>query len=328
MKLKGLDILLTYDCTGRCAHCCYRAGPGQGGAMSVAEVEGYLNAVADQPLEGILLFGGEPFLYYDLLRACIPLAASLAQVYVFTNGYWATDPDTARRLLAGLQEVGLDYILFSVDAFHQAYVPLERIAIGIEAACELGYSTIDVDNRFLGPPETDNTLNRRTRANMARLADLCDVTKVNVDQGPARMVGRAADELSPRLTMTHLDLSAPCPLPDYLGSDLLAPTGVEIHPGGWVNFCAGLALGNARQRPLNEILADYDPDAHPIVRVLAREGPGGLLRLAQRHGYSSSGDSRDSRSYVDGCHLCYEVRRFLYPHYPDYLAPVHPYLGQ
>jgi len=51
MRLKGLDILLTYECTGSCAHCCYRAGPGQGDTMTLAEVEGYLTAVADQPLE-------------------------------------------------------------------------------------------------------------------------------------------------------------------------------------------------------------------------------------------------------------------------------------
>ena len=318
MKLKGLDLILTYECTGRCTHCCYRAGPGRNETMTVSEVEGYLAAVADQPLEWVLLFGGEPFICYDLLRECVALAAPLAPVLVFTNGYWATDPDTARRRLTGLQEAGLDYILFSVDAFHQAHVPLERIAIGIEAARELGYGTIEIDNRCLGEPDADNPFNRHTWAIMARLAELCDLTGVNVIQGPARMVGRAADELSPYRAPCSV-LPARCPLPDYLGGDLSAPTGVEVHPGGWVNLCAGLALGNARQCPLDEILADYDPDAHPIIRVLVREGPAGLLRLAQRHGYSPG------RGYVDGCHLCYEVRRFLRPYYPDHLAPARPY---
>jgi hypothetical protein len=320
VELKGLDILLTYDCTGRCAHCCYRAGPGQDGTMTVTEVARYLQEVADQPVDGVLLFGGEPFLCYDLLRECIPLAASLApHVYVFTNGYWATDADTARRRLAGLRKAGLDYILFSADAFHQAHVPLERIALGIEAARDLGYTTIDVDNRFLGESGTDNAFNRRTRANMARLAELCDLRDIRLYQGPARMVGRAADELSHRLPARAVAADQ-CPLPDYLGGDLRAPTGVEIHPGGWVNFCAGLALGHARERSLDSILNDYDPDAHPIIRVLADEGPAGLLRLAERRGYARA------EGYVDGCHLCYETRRFLRPYYPRHLAPAHPYL--
>jgi wyosine [tRNA(Phe)-imidazoG37] synthetase (radical SAM superfamily) len=319
IQLRGIDILLTYECTGRCVHCCYRAGPGRNETMTVAQVEGYLAAVADQPLEWVLLFGGEPFLFPDLLRASIALAAPLAPVLVFTNGYWATDPDTARQRLADIQAAGLDYILFSVDAFHQAHVPLERIAIGIEAARELGYRTIEIDNRCLEEPDVDNFFNRRTRAHMTRLAELCDLSGVKVTQGPSQMVGRAADQLSPFLAR-RITPSTECPLPDYLGGDLRAPTGVEIHPGGWVNLCAGLALGNARQRPLDEILADYDPDAHPIVRVLAQEGPLGLLRLAQRHGFSLPG------GYVDGCHLCYQARCFLRPHYPNHLAPAHPYI--
>jgi len=319
IQLRGIDILLTYDCTGRCAHCCYRAGPGQGGAMTVAEVEGYLEPLADHPLEWVLLFGGEPFLYSDLLRAAVARATRLAPVIVFTNGYWATNPDVARRRLADLQEAGLDYILFSVDVFHQEHVPLERVAIGIEAARALSYHTIDVDVRCLGEPEADNSFNRRNRAHLARLAGLCDLSDVNVTWGPSRMVGRAADELSSHLAPQTAPPTE-CPLPDYLGGDLRAPTGVEIHPGGWVNLCAGLALGNARQRPLDEILASYDPDAHPIIRVLAREGPAGLLRLAQRLGYAPA------RGYVDGCHLCYEARRFLHPYYPDHLAPAHPYV--
>jgi len=103
--------------------------------------------------------------------------------------------------------------------------------------------------------------------------------------------------------------------------EVLQMTGVEIHPGGWVNFCAGLALGNVRHHPLNEILASYEPDAHPIIRVLAQDGPAGLLRLAQEYGYSST------RGYVDGCHLCYEARRFLRPYYSDHLAPARPYVS-
>jgi len=161
--------------------------------------------------------------------------------------------------------------------------------------------------------------NRRTRANMARLARLCELTDVKIDQGPARMVGRAADELSYRLPAREI-FADRCPLPDYLGGDLLAPTGIEIHPGGWVNLCAGLALGRARERSLGSILNDYDPRVHPIIRVLVDEGPVGLLKLAEARGYVRGA------GYADDCHLCYEARRFLRPHYSGQLAPAHPYL--
>ncbi len=286
--------------------------------MTLDEVGNYLSAVADHPLENILLFGGEPFLCYELLRQSIPLAAKLARVLVFTNGYWATDRQTARRLLAGLQEAGLDYILFSVDAFHQAHVPLERIAIGIETARELGYRTIEIDNRYLQAPDADNFFDRRTREIMTQLGQLCDLAGITVHQGPMETVGRAADQLSPYLE-TQTSLPTRCPLPDYLGDDLRLPIRVEIHPGGWVNLCAGLALGNAQQRPLDQILADYNPETHPIISVLMREGPAGLRQLLKRHGLSLPG------GYTDGCHLCYQARRLLQPHYPEHLAPLSIY---
>jgi hypothetical protein len=285
--------------------------------MTVAEVESYLADIADQPLKWILLFGGEPFVCYDLLRASVKLASQKAGVLVFTNGYWAIEPETARRLLAGLQEVGLDYVLFSVDAFHQAHVPLERIAIGIEAARALGYGQIEIDNRCLGGPDAHNPFNQRTRENMTRLAERCDLTGVTISQGPSRLVGRAADELSSHLAPQAIP--SKCPLPDYLGDDIRSLHAVEIHPGGRVNLCAGIALGNTRERPLRTILTDCDPEAHPIISVLVQEGPAGLLQLARRHGYAPAGDC------VDSCHLCYQVRRFLHPYYPEYLAPAWPY---
>ena len=319
IRLQGLNLLLTYQCTGRCTHCYYRAGDSRRETMTVAEVEGYLSSVTDQPLKRISLSGGEPFLVPRLLRASVELASRLASVCVFTNGCWATDPSTARQRLADLQQAGLDHIQFSMDVFHQAHTPLECVASGVQAAQTLGYHTIEIDSRTVVSPDADNFFDRRTQANMARLADLCDLSGVKVTRGSTTIAGRAADQLSPYLaTLGRPPME--CPLPAHLGSDIRAPTSVEIHPGGWVNLCAGLALGNAQERPLDKILADYDPDAHPIIHVLAKTGPLGLLRLVQRHGYSLPG------GYVDSCHLCYQARRLLRRHYSEYLAPTHSYM--
>jgi hypothetical protein len=318
IRLNGIDIILTYECTNRCSHCCYRGGPGRDHTMSLPEVEGYLAGIEGHRVKYILLFGGEPFLCYNLLRDSVKAAASLAKVLVFTNGFWAEDLGSAKLRLSGLQEAGLDQILFSVDSFHQRYVPLERIAVGITAAQELGYGTIEIDNRFLVGSEADNPHDRKTGELMARLTELCELRGVHLHRGPSRVIGRASDELSRELP-NRSAFPASCPLPDYLGADLRAPTGVEIHPGGWVNLCEGLALGNAQQTGLGEILEGYSVEAHPVISVLAEEGPSGLLRLAGRHGFTGT------TGHVSACHLCYEVRRFLQPLYPDLLSPAAMY---
>jgi hypothetical protein len=177
-----------------------------------------------------------------------------------------------------------------------------------------------VDNRCLGQPDEDNASNRRTREIMEHLAQMCDLDGVQVYQGSSRMVGRAADRLRPPAAAQPGSLDK-CVVPGWLGEDIRRPTTVEIHPGGWVNLCAGIALGNARQRPLDLILDVYDPHTHPIIGPLVREGPLGLLVLAERHGYAPEA------AYVDACHMCYQVRRFLQPHYPGELAPAHVYAG-
>ncbi len=318
IRLEGIDIILTYECTNRCAHCCYRAGPGRNHTMSVREVERYLAGIAGHPLKYVLLFGGEPFLCFDLLRESVRHAASLATVLVFTNGFWAQDLDSAKRRLSALQEAGLNQILFSVDSFHQAYVPLERIGVGITAARDLGYETIEIDNRFLVGPDSGNPRDRTTVELMERLPSLCDLKGVNLHSGPSRIIGRGSDELSGGLRKQRA-FPVSCPLPDYLGGDLRAPTSVEIHPEGWVNLCEGLALGNAQHTGLGEILEGYSASTHPIIRVLAEEGPSGLLREARTRGFTGN------EGHVSVCHLCYEVRRFLRPLHPDLLAPAAMY---
>jgi len=55
---------------------------------------------------------------------------------------------------------------------------------------------------------------------------------------------------------------------------------IEINPGGWVNLCAGIAFDSIGEHPLRKILADYDPEMHPIISVLAQEGRAGPSPLA------------------------------------------------
>jgi MoaA/NifB/PqqE/SkfB family radical SAM enzyme len=95
------------------AYCCYRAGPARGGRLEPANVEAWLRQIAHHPLEWVLFFGGEPFIYLDDLQQMIVAARrhTTGRPLVFTNGYWAYDPDVAHAKLSRLQAAGLDHIL-------------------------------------------------------------------------------------------------------------------------------------------------------------------------------------------------------------------------
>jgi len=71
-------------------------------------------------------------------------------------------------------------------------------------------------------------------------------------------------------------------------------------------------MGNLWQRPLKEIVANYDPAAHPIIGPLMKGGPAALVRHY---------DLPHEEAYADACHLCYLARDALRPRFSEYLAP-------
>ncbi|GAB4436720.1 MAG: hypothetical protein Kow00120_03880 [Anaerolineae bacterium] len=327
ISLRGIDFLITYNCPSQCAHCCYRAGPGRGGRLSAAEVTDYLRQVSDHPLEWVMLFGGEPFLYMDDLAAMVAAVRreTTAQPIVFTNAYWAYDEAFATQRLSRLRAAGLDRISLSVDAFHSAYVPVARVALAIRVARALGFAQIDVDNQWIIAPELDTPTNAATRRMMDLLAEMVDLTGVHVSNSRTRPVGRAAERLPEilravgRMPEGLCEAKGLCIAPYYLGEDLRQPRTVEVFPDGEVNLCAGISLGNARRTPLARLLVGYDYTKHPVIRTLVTGGPVALLEEAEAAGYARL------PGYIDPCHLCYEARRFLHPRQPALLAPAAVY---
>jgi pyruvate-formate lyase-activating enzyme len=329
ITLKGIDFLLTYNCTSQCAHCCYRSGPGRGGRLTVAEVEGYLRQISHHPLEWVLLFGGEPFILLDDLAEMIAAVRchTTGRPLVFTNGYWAYNENVARQKLSRLREAGLDYILFSVDAFHSAFVPVARAALGIRVARELGFATIEIDNQWVLSPDLDIPTNAATRRMMETLAEMVDLSGVEVVASRTHPTGRAAECLpeilraAGKMPQGLCEAEGLCLAPYYLGEDLRQPYAVEVHPDGEVDLCAGISLGNARRTPLADLLMGYDYTKHSVIHTIVESGPIALLAEAERAGYQRR------PGYVDQCHLCYEVRSFLrtIDGMAQYLAPAAVY---
>jgi len=69
MQVKGVDFLLTFRCPSKCKHCCYKAGPERTGFMKLEDAEQWLTELAEtQPLQSLTVHGGEPFLYFDVLK--------------------------------------------------------------------------------------------------------------------------------------------------------------------------------------------------------------------------------------------------------------------
>ncbi len=119
--------------------------------------------------------------------------------------------------------------------------------------------------------------------------------------------GRAAIVLTDGLPMQAWDTFTRCPY-----ENLADPGRVHLDPFGYLHLCQGLVMGNMFERPLTQILQEYDPQQHPIVAPLLAGGPAELARQY---------DLPHEEGYVDACHFCYMAREMLRSRFPDLLAP-------
>lgn len=318
MHVKSVDFLLTFRCPSRCKHCSYKAGPERIGYMKLTEAEEYLKELTGtQPLETICAHGGEPFLYFQLLKQIVEKAKKLEvpQRWVITNGYWAKNQKTAIKKLTELKDAGLTHITFSVDSFHQEYVPLEMVRKGVKAAISIGFERICVDSHFLVGSNSNNSHDNLTKKALESLEGL---DEIEINRYPTGFEGRGT-ELAKYAEPRSKPPTGKCTLPFWIGGNLESPETIEIDLEGNVTLCPGICIGNTRVQSLTAILQNYDCHTHPILSIIAKEGPIGLLKNAISKGFHRH------QKFIDECHLCYEMRRFLMRHYPQHLAPADCY---
>lgn len=316
MNIKALDFLLTFKCNAHCKHCCYRAGPERRGYIPsdrALEWMGELNNI--HPLNGITIHGGEPFLYFDDMLIIIKKARELGipQRWVITNAYWAQDQSIVNKKLRALKDAGITAITFSVDAFHQEHVPLKIIKTAIRSAVQYDLDTVVIDSYFLYNEENDCEYNQKTHK---YVSNLNNIQNLKYNRFIASIEGRAASLLVDNEYTQEEIPSGKCNPPFWLGSSLQNPETIEIDWQGNITLCPGLSLGNAIKQSLPEIIENYNYREHPIIKIIVEKGPIGLYELAKTHGYHSN------KKFVDECHLCYEMRKYLQKRFPEYMAPV------
>lgn len=312
------SLLLTYRCTIACAHCLFNCGPQQPRRLhSVEQGVRYLRMLRATD-RVIHIAGGEAMMEYDAILAMCREASryDAAPHFIETNATWCTNTAMARRRLCELRAAGVRGIYISSDPFHLACYPVGRYLRCYETSVEVfGRENVIASERTRGELLEMQRVGRHPE----RLAEV-------VRESPPRMVGRAGEALARYLPARAIE--------DLAGDEMwhggrremscaweFSPATMwEIHldPYGNVQTCCGVILGNVERTPLEALLATGFSTEDSIVTALREEGPVGLLRMAEELGYRRE-------SYVQKCHLCWQVRKFLRPHYPQTLGPEEVY---
>jgi MoaA/NifB/PqqE/SkfB family radical SAM enzyme len=288
MKLSGLHILLTYQCTCECDHCFVWGSPWQTGTLTLEQIELVLVQAREAGITTIYFEGGEPFLFYAILVQAVRKAADMGfSVGIVTNAYWAnsvTDAEEWLRPFAGR----LADLTVSSDLFHCSESMGENPQNALVAAKWLNIPTgmISIAQPGEGAKETHGQIE---------------------DQGAVMYRGRAAANLASRASGQPWEGFDSCP-----HEDLHEPGRIHLDPLGNLHVCQGLVIGNLFEKPLKQICEEYDAAAHPICGPLLEGGPAGLV---------SEYNLPHASHYADACHLCYHARTMLRPRFPQYLNP-------
>ncbi|TVM33105.1 hypothetical protein DQK91_13165 [Oceanidesulfovibrio marinus] len=288
----GIHILLTYACTHECDHCFLYCSPRAKGVMTAAQVRAVLDeAKKIGTVEWIFFEGGEPSLYYPLLLEGVRQARNRGfQVGIVSNAFGAVSDEDAELWLKPLAELGVSSLSLSDDAFHygEERSPARR---ALEAAQRLGIpvSTIAIEKPFVeaAPGQGQDK-------------------GAPVIGGGAMFKGRAADTLTEDLPRRPYQEFTAC-----THEELVEPKRLHVDPFGHVHICQGVSMGNMWERPLSDLVAEYEAGAHPICGPLVEGGP---ALLADRYGVELD-------DCVDECHCCFLARRALLDSFPEHLAP-------
>ncbi len=288
MKLSGLHILLTYQCNYECDHCFVWGSPRQTGALTLEQIEDVLNQAKDAGVISIYFEGGEPFLYYAILKKSVHMAKDKGfSVGIVSNAYWANTVADATEWLRPFAGRVSD-LSVSSDLYHCEKCLGENPQNAVVAAKWLGVPTGVIS---VAQPEEES------KESHGQLEE---------DSG-VMFRGRAAEKLAESADKHSWERFDACP-----HEDLVEPGRIHLDPLGNLHICQGIVIGNLFEKPLKQICEEYDVEAHPICGPLHSGGPAALV---------DEYNLPHASSYADACHLCYEARTRLRARFPEMLSP-------
>ncbi len=314
-----LKIHLTYSCTAACDHCRFNCSGKVGSVIDPSFVMNCVSTLKElNGLQLVVLMGGEPGLYPEMTQSLTSDISKLGiNVRIETNASWASDDEAATRFLEPLYRCKAS-VMFSLDSWHEPYVPMERVLRAMRISELLGGKQC-LEVAYLDYPacrhERDKRTNELLREVESQFGKLPEMY-----QGTILFNGRAARKLSSYVSAGRGVPKDICNnVPWWSNGEIETLELLELDPYGNISKGCGISIGNMSQKPLSSIIKNYSAKENPIFATLLKEGPLGLAREAEKYGYCLKKD------YADKCHLCQEAREILVAHYPGILTPLQHY---
>ncbi|HXV16730.1 MAG TPA: radical SAM protein, partial [Gemmatimonadaceae bacterium] len=107
-------VMVTRRCNMACAHCSVESSSKIRAQPSEADLERYVNEIADAGARAVLFTGGEPMIREKLVVRLMSIAKKRGLVSaITTNGFWGKTLPDARRTIASMCKAGLGFFTLS-----------------------------------------------------------------------------------------------------------------------------------------------------------------------------------------------------------------------
>lgn len=290
-----LALMFTQRCNAHCRHCNVNSFFDETQDMPLIDAFRYIDEVANLSANGdefsVYLSGGEPFLrYQDLLAAALHAKKrGAAQVSCITNGFWGKDEATARQWVTELRDSGVAQVCFSLDDFHQEYIPLDSVLAALAACHEVGLS--------FAIKSTVTRSTRRLPEILGELGDLLLDTYVPVQELAYVPQAKTGDRIPKDDWLLQEGIPhKPCP---ELGALAILPNGITFPccGSGWTKQ---LVVGNALAESIANLVHRVSDE--PLFVSLRDKGPAFFVPY-----FTQAGCPLPQERYVNRCHLCMTV---------------------
>jgi len=309
LPVDSAGLITNYKCTFQCKHCLYCSSP----KIEEEVSEEVLREIIEQletasPRVDLHIGGGEPLIDFERAKRIISYIKTkkITLEYMETNGFLLLKEGV--RKLRELKEAGLLCMLLSISPFHNEFISFDNTKKVFEEIV----SVFGEEGIFPWHTGYFYFLKKVSPEKPVKLEDffknfskeeiLYQLTSVMYIQ-PG---GRAA-----YLFSDYMDLHPPEMLfKKDCSRNLSSPVHAHIdYRGNYITgFCSGLRIGKETALDMKKLfnegisLSDY-----PLLGMLAGGGLKDLYDFALARGYKPRPEG-----YVAPCHLCLDIRVYLY----------------
>ena len=311
-KLTSGGLMVNYRCSARCGHCLYNCSPDRERAYISPDLAREVFArVRELGTPSMHISGGEPFLEEDKLCAVLQAAqeADMPIDYIETSSSFVTDEESALRSVLRVRELGVRTLSLSISPYHNEFIPMDKVLTLSQACREAGVTPSMWIDEFFPDMTALPTNVAHSRAEYEAYFGKNYWAQLRPRFG-LQMLGRAlkthAKDMPTVSTSRIPHMGRSCA---ELGS--LSHYHIDLYGRYIPPSCPGLSL------PLSALGVELDPAAYPVYTRLAQD-PRSLLDFCKAHGFLPQG------SYYNRCHLCQDMRLFLYKTFPGAFPELAP----